>query len=121
MYSIYVRLVLEANQYIMLTSFSEIVEWSPSSPVRIVSLCIAFAIALVKIIMLASCVIIWRKYKAGYDPAEYARFKELFTNLKDRHISRLYPVALIFRRCFFVSLLVFGQSFGQITLIASML
>ena len=116
-YTIYVRLILESNQFILLSSFSELRIWSSSNNSKTISLIIAFIASLSWISFIVANYIHWR-YNWKIDSTDhYMPFKEFFSDLKDKSVPRLYSTIILIRRAIFVIYLIMGNSFNSIGLV----
>ena len=120
-FTIYLRLVLESNQFLLLSSFSELKTWHITGTVRIVSLWTAFAAASVCVSLIAVSFVHWLFHRQLENTDHYMPLKELFGGLKDRSKPRLYSIVLLTRRCFLVAFLVAGSSLTSTAIVVPML
>ena len=120
-FSIYIRLLWEANQFILLSSLSEIKSWKGSSTKNIVSLWIAFICAFSCIGLIVLAFVNWIQKRNIETTESYSPFKEFFSGLKDKSFPRLYLTILLLRRLIFVVLLVMGSSIESLGLIIPMI
>ena len=120
-FNFYVRMLLEANQFLMLSSFSELYEFDTSSSSKIVSLMFAFCGFFICFGFISLSLINYIIHKNTDNMEKYIPLKEFFSGLKSRGLSKLYSTLLLMRRALFVSLLIFGQSFSNIGLICPMI
>ena len=120
-FSIYIRLLWEANQFILLSSLSEIKSWKGSSTKNIVSLWIAFICIFSCIGLIVLAFVNWIQKRNIETTESYSPFKEFFSGLKDKSFPRLYLTILLLRRLIFVVLLVIGSSIDSLGLIIPMI
>ena len=116
-YTIYLRLILEANQFIMLSSFSELRSWDTSNASKIVSLWIAFIGTLLWISLIILSFLFWLRNKHLENIDHYMPLKVFFCNLKIDDRSRLYSTVLLARRALLVIYLIMGSSIISIGLV----
>ena len=98
MASIYIRLFMMANQFMLLSSLSEITEWNTTSQADNVSLSIAFLIFVSCIAVIVISIIVWWNTRDGVSDDDQLMMKELVAGLKDQHKARLYSTFLLSRR-----------------------
>ena len=120
-FNIYIRLLLEANIFLLLSSFNELQKWKASKISEIVSILIAFSGAWIWIIFVALSLIGWYSNKNKVNMDSYIPLKEFFNGIKNTNSSKLYSTFLLSRRLIFVVLLVFGEYASSITLICPMI
>ena len=120
-FTFYIRVFLEASQFLMLSSFSEIYEWNVSTPSTVISIVFAFIGALVCLWFICLSVIGWYNQRDNEEMDRYIPLKELFSGVKSGAIPRLYSTLLLARRAIFVALLIFGKSLNNISLICPMI
>ena len=120
-FTIYLRLVLESNQFLLLSSFSELKTWHTTGAARIVSLWTAFVAAGVCMSLIAVSFVHWLFHRQLENTDHYMPLKELFGGLKDRSKPRLYSTVLLTRRCFLVAFLVAASSLTSTAIVVPML
>ena len=120
-FTIYLRFILEANQFMMLSSFSEIKSWSTSDDSKIISLWIAFILSFLWIGLVVLTFLYWIKNRNLENTNRFMSFKAFFSGLKDESRPRLYSTVLLARRAFLVIFLVMGSSLNSILIIAPMI
>ena len=120
-FTIYLRLVLESNQFILLSSFSELKTWHTTGTARIVSLWLAFAAAGIWVSLIAVSFVHWLSHRQLENTDHYMPLKELFGGLKDHSKPRLYSTLLLTRRCFLVAFLVAASSLTSLAIVVPML
>ena len=120
-FTIYLRLILEASQFLMLSWFEELKSWNVSNASRIISLWIAMFATLIWISLIILSFLNWYKNKNIESTNHYMPFKELFGGIKDQSKPRLYSTVLLSRRTFLVILLVMGSSITSIGIIIPMI
>ena len=120
-FTIYLRLVLESNQFMLLSSLSELKTWHTTGTARIVSLWTAFAAAGICVSLVAVSFVHWFSHRQLENTDHYMPLKELFGGLKDRSKPRLYSTVLLTRRCFLVAFLVAASSLTSTAIVVPML
>ena len=120
-FTIYLRFILEANQFMMLSSFSEIKSWTTSDDPKIISLWIAFALSFLWIGLVVLTFVYWIKNRNIENINRFMSLKAFFSGLKDESRPRLYSTVLLARRAFLVVFLVMGSSLNSIVIIAPMI
>ena len=120
-FTIYLRLFLEANQFLMLSWLSELKLWNPLSASKLISLWIAFLATILWIFLIVISFLNWMFNKNLESTDHYFPLKELFGGLKDNSKPRLYSTILLTRRAFLVIFLVMGSSLTSITIIVPMM
>ena len=120
-FSFYIRILLETNQFLMLSSFSELYEFNTSSTSNIISLLSAFAGAFICIWLILLSLINYVLNRNVENIETYNALKEFFSGIKHGNYSKLYSTLLLMRRMVFASILIFGQSFSNIGLICPMI
>ena len=116
-FSIYVRILIEVNTFIVLTSSFEIKEWKAKTTSKIISLIIAIIWYLFCIAFIVLSFLFWMKHKNNEVNDEYIPFKEFINGIKNTSAAKIYSTLFLFRRTLFVSLLIFGSSLSNILLI----
>ena len=109
-FSIYVRLVVEAYQAILVSNLTEINNFNKSDTSHRVSLSFAFVIAFSCVVVAASSAIEWYRSRNEETFKNQTYFREIFEGLKDRWIWRWYIFVNLLRRIFFISISVFNSS-----------
>ena len=120
-FSLYIRLMFEANVFLLLSSFSEIYEWNTSGSSNIISLLFAFIGGWICLSFVSLSLINYSIHKETKNMNNYIPLNEFFSGISNKMISRLYPTFLLLRRLIFIVLLVFGSSFNSFTLICPMI
>ena len=116
-FSIYVRIFIEVNTFVVLTSTSEIKEWRIVTTSNIISLIIAIIWYLFCIAFIVLSFLFWMKHKNKEINDEYSPFKEFINGIKNKSAAKIYSTIFLLRRTLFVSLLIFGSSLNNIFLI----
>ena len=109
-FNLYVRIFLEANIFLLLTSFSELYQWDLSSLSRVVSFIWALFGAWVCFTMLSFSLINWYKHRSTENLDNYIPLKEFLSGVRTDSKAKLYSTYLLSRRILFVFLLIFGES-----------
>ena len=117
-FSLYVRIILEANVFLLLSSFSELFEMDTSN---FISLWFAFIGGWVCITFISLSLINYSIHKDTKEMDDYIPLKEFFSGIGDKRNARLYPTFFLIRRLIFVAWLIFGKSFINIILISPMI
>ena len=120
-FSLYVRILLEANIFLLLSSFSELHNWLTRTASEIISLFIAFIGAWIWIMFVALSLISWYKVKNIENMDIYIPLKEFFNGTRSTSLSKLYSTFMLSRRVIFVALLTFGEKLISFWLICPML
>ena len=109
-FNLYVRIFLEANIFLLLTSFSELYQWDLSSLSKVASFIWALFGAWVCFTMLSFSLINWYKHRSTENLDNYIPLKEFLSGVKTGSKAKLYSTYLLSRRILFVFLLIFGES-----------
>ena len=120
-FSIYVRILIEVNMFVVLTSASEIKEWKITTTSNIISLIIAIIWYLFCVFFIVLSFLFWMKHKNKEINDEYMAFKEFINGIKNKSATKIYSTIFLLRRTLFVSLLIFGNSLSNILLIILMI
>ena len=88
-FSLYLRILLEASMFMMLSSYSEIFNWDASNNFHIVSLLFAFALFIICVLLALLSVIIWLKQRKVGDISNLIQISELLNGINDKSLSRL--------------------------------
>ena len=116
-FSIYVRILIEVNTFVLLTSTSEIKELKITTASNIISFIIAIIWYLFYIAFIALSFLFWMKHKNKEINDEYIPLKEFINGIKNKSAAKIYSTIFLLRRTLFVSLLIFGSSLSNILLI----
>lgn len=106
-FTLYIRLLVEAYQIMMISSLNEIKEFDNKSKERIISLSFAFALLMICLGLLLLMVIEWIRSRDPDVFEEQLYFKEFFGGLKDKFRSRSYMLLNFSRRGVFIALVTF--------------
>ena len=120
-FSLYIRVMLEANVFLLLSSFSELYHWDTSSLSKIISIYFAFTWGWICFTIISLSLVNYSIHKDTQNIDNYIPFKEFLTGVKETRMSRLYPTILLLRRFLFIGLLIFGQSLNSFELICPMI
>ena len=120
MFTIYIRLILEAYIFIILSSLSEIKMWNPQNTSKTISLIIAIICQLLCIGLLVLTFVHWLINRKLESIDHYMPLKTLFNELKHQSKARLYSTLLLLRRTFLSILLIMGSSINSLSLIIPM-
>ena len=120
-FTIYIRLILEANIFIMLTSLSEIKSWNTASASKIASLIIAIIWEILWIALLVLTFMHWIYNRKLENIDHYMPLKAFFDGLKHQSKARLYSTVLLLRRVFLTTFLIIGSSISSIGIIIPMM
>ncbi|CAI2363645.1 unnamed protein product [Moneuplotes crassus] len=117
-FGVYIRLVLEAYQNILLSSFNEIKNFEPSS----LHIAVSTTTAVVFVILM-SLVFYWalKQINRDFDPKQHSKSKELVAGLKDSKAARLFTTLLLLRRFVFCVWLIMFSFTGYYYLVPGML
>lgn len=106
-FSIYIRILLEWSQFLLITSFSEIKVLNVDSVTRVVSLLIAFSIKAFCLLFLVLTFYFWWQFDNSKISYAQFYFRELAAGLKTTKVARGYTAILLSRRISIVTLLIF--------------
>ena len=120
-FSLYIRVMFEANVFLFLSSISELYQWDTSSTSKIISICFAFIWGWICFSFMSLSLINYSLHKDTQRIDYYFPLKEFFSGVKDTRMSRLYPTILLLRRLLFIGLLIFGRSLNNFELICPMI
>jgi len=117
-FGVYIRLVLEAYQNILLSSLNEIMNFEPSS----LHIAVSTAAAIVFVILM-SFVFYWalKQINRDFDPKQHSKSKELVAGLKDSKAARVFTTLLLLRRLVFCTWLIMFSFTGYYYLVSGML
>ena len=101
----YIRLFMEMNQLMLISSIYEINRFDTTNMLRIVSLAVAFIVLLICISIVLSAIYLALSLSPN-EESKHSKFEEFFSGIKERRSSRLYIIVLLFRRIIFVSVLI---------------
>ena len=101
----YIRLLMEMNQLMLISSIYEINRFDTTNMLRIVSLAVAFIVLFVCISMVLSAIYLALSLSPS-EESKHSKFEEFFSDIKERRSSRWYIIVLLFRRIIFVSVLI---------------
>jgi hypothetical protein len=118
-FSVYIRLIIESYQHILVSSASEISDFNDTLENHQDSFIIACSVFLVCIIFFVISVVHYFVIlkNAGLEHNGY--FGEIYSGLKSSKTQRLYTTMFMFRRLALVSLLIFCQSLPAVVLLFS--
>ena len=108
-FGFYLRLWMETNQYMLMSSISEMHQFNNFNLSRILS----FIFSLCLLVIWANFIIFVCYFALYFENLKFKKlnmFGELFNGIKDNLKSRLYVVALLLRRAVFVLLLILLSS-----------
>ena len=120
-FNLYIRVIFEANIFLLLSSFSELYAWNTSSFSSIISLLFAFIGGWICLSFVSLSLVNYSIHKDTNNMDKYIPLKEFFSGVSDKRLSRLYPTFLLLRRVIFVAWLTFGGSLNNFTLICLMI
>ena len=120
-FTIYIRLILEANIFIMLTSLSEIKAWNTTSVSKIASLINAIIWELFWIALFILTFVHWMYNRKLDNIDHYMPLKAFFNGLKNQVKARLYSTILLLRRIFLTTFLIIGSSISSLGIIIPMM
>ena len=121
-FSLYIRIMLEANVFLLLSSLSELYQWDTSSSSKILSLFFfAFVGVWICLSFVSLSMINYSIHKDTKNMDNYIPLKEFFSGINDKRMSRLYPIILFLRRILFVGWLIFGRSLNNFALVCPMI
>ena len=120
-FNMYIRVVFEANVFLLLSSLSELYNWDTSSSSKIISLFFAFVGGWICLSFISLSMINYSLHKDTKTMDNYIPMKEFFSGINDKRMSRLYPTILIIRRILFIGWLIFGRSMNSFTLVCLMI
>ena len=119
---VYVRFFLEAFQFLILSSISEIASRDVSNPKRQISLSIAWIFLVFSfLIFLKSISYLWRKEDEIFDERNYDKFEEINSGLKSSKISKIYTPILLTRRYLFILILTLCSNQSPLLIVIGML
>ena len=120
-FSIYFRFILEANQFMILSSFSELKLWNTTSASKIISLWIALITSILWLGLILLSFIYWLRIRKIESTEHYMPLKVFVSGIKDGSKPRLYSTFLLARRAFFVIFLILGSSIPSIGIIVPLM
>ena len=116
----YIRVFMEMNQLMLISSIYEINKFNTTDRLRIVSLAVAFIVLIICISIVWFAIYLALSFNPSED-SKHSKFKEFFSGIKEWRSSRWYIIALLFRRIIFVSVLICLISMSTVqTIIASL-
>ena len=117
-FSLYVRIMFEANIFLLISNFSDLFEMETSN---FISLWFAFICGWVCITFISLSLINYSTHSDTKDMDDYIPLKEFLSRIGNKRMARLYPTFFLVRRLIFVAWLVFGKSFTNIILVCPMI
>jgi hypothetical protein len=101
-FTVYIRLLLQSSQFMLMTSIAELNAFNYQSAPRIVSLCLAGVVLLIVSAFLIFSVKLWvsRIRKQAYH--EESKFDEFFGGLKRKKFASAYNLLILIRRVYLV-------------------
>ena len=102
----YIRLLLEMNQLMLISSISEIRELNSSNKFRIISLSVAAIILIILLSMIGFVVYLSISF-TNISNDKSSKLKEVFSGIREHKKFRFYIVILLLRRLAFVTILIF--------------
>ena len=120
-FALYIRVILEWNQYILISWVSEIYHFNCSSAKRIFSIIIAFLVLIVWMAIIVFMIflsIFKDANKTPEIPVQRSKFAHLFNGVTLNTKSRLFIWLLLIRRAVFVSLLITVEPVSSILVIS---
>ena len=108
-FTLYIRIILQTNQFILLSWVSEIYQFNFSGTKRIISTTIAFLVFIAWITIIVIMVLLTLSkdvYKFSESPEKRSKFAHLFDGVSLNKKSRLFVWLLQIRRAIFVILLI---------------
>ena len=121
-FGVYIRFFLEAFQFIVIGSFSEIYNLDVSSSKRIISIWISLLFFLFSFaIFLLSCSYLFKSINDAYDNKKHDKFQEFNSGLKKWRVARLYTPLLLLRRYLFILWLIWLNNHHTMLIVIGML
>ena len=109
-YSIYLRLFIEAHQWMFLSSSLEIELFKTDSTSLVISLILGWIFFAISFSLpFIAFYYTWKK-RSNYNPKVKFIFMEFFTDIKNSKYARIYTPLRLSRILFFVSMIVFAKS-----------
>ena len=119
-FALYIRVILQTNQFILISWVSEIYQFNFYGTKRIISTIIALFVFIAWIAIIAITIILtWSNdaYKLYESPDERSKFEQLFSEVSLNKKSRIFVWLLQIRRAVFVILLItIGPEFSIIAI-----
>ena len=106
-FGVYIRIIIELDQILLISSSYEIYQFDTSRPSKIISLIIAFVIYSACIAFLLFFFVHWQYYSMH----ESRYFDELYGGLKDKKIYKGYELYSLFRKFLLITFIIFLQEF----------
>ncbi|CAI2369754.1 unnamed protein product [Moneuplotes crassus] len=106
-YALYMRLLIESHEALMLSSCSEIYEWELNTFSSYVSMVGAIFILIVSLLLpFLSFYAFWR-YRHHFDPDKKFILMEFLSDLRNAKVARIYMTLMLVRRIIFVCVVIF--------------
>ena len=118
--SIYIRLWMETNQFLMMSSLYQIYSWSFINYRHFISFALSLFWIVFVIFLIIVSMIQWRRLMNGYSENKHHYFKEFLSSIKDKPWTRIYTSWMMTRRLLLVSLLILGSSLKSIYIVSTM-
>lgn len=109
-YAVYMRLMIESHEAMLLSATSEIKLMEINATSDVFSIVIAFAVFGLSLAMPAIAFYSFFVNRHNFDPERKFFFMEFFADLRNAKIARLYMTLLLSRRILFVILIIFFPS-----------
>lgn len=106
---IYLRLLMQSSQFMILASYSEVIDFRHASQDSKVSLTLACISLTTWVTLYVMSIAMWYQYRKGFDPEKDKKFDEYFSGIKNKASARIYSTMLLTRRLVLVVFLVSFQ------------
>ena len=113
-FNIYIRITIEAYQFLVISSAYEINRFNVENSSRKVSISIAFLIYFTCIAFIVFIAIETYCWVKSVEMKCHALFKELFEETKSTKLAKCYSLIAMLRKLIFVSFLIFAESLSTI-------
>jgi hypothetical protein len=102
MYSLYVRLFLQAHQSFLLSGLSEIYLFNIDRPASIISIVIAIIFIIFSLFLVIKAYYMLYRHWNGFEQNQEFFFMEYYADIRDSKWARCYTSALLTRRLIFI-------------------
>ena len=121
-FSIYIRIIMEAYQLLLISSFSEIINFNGvDSTKQKISIVSSFIIFSIWMLMLGLSFYLFYSTTKLFDPDGFYRLREYIAGVKDSKSARMYSFLLLSRKTIMVVWLIGFQSLSPVALSSGLL
>ena len=114
--SIYIRLIMETSQFIVICAVNDIYSSQTSDFKLLFSFITSIFFLLLALFLILVGFIEWWRFKNGFDDNHHIYFKEYFNGIRNNSVVRIYTALVLTRRLLIVTFLITWSSLSSIYL-----